>query len=339
MLALIGLALADCDPAAALEDARGALGSLNLSGADGHLARAVEALECGRAPEGFLPELLTLEGVSAGLAGREADASERFGHARALGAPAPDFTPYGGAIAALWTDAVPPTGETALSLAPAPGARWRVEVDGERVTTWPVSVGAGAHLVQVLDGERRPHFARIVLGSPGQLVSVEHGLPDRPPAAVPDGSAQVHLTAGLGLDVASGSRDEIRIDGETIVEPSARVVTAVDVGLVVRLDPVWGRFTGGLGTLVGGRHLFTLGDEPGSARLVWGAEIGGGLRVGRLTPGLVAGVRLPSRARVRLVTGIALTDQVAIEPTVGVHVLTLGPAEPFAGVTLRVGSG
>lgn len=334
MIVILGAFAQDCDPDARLDAAATALSTFDLDQAAQRLKDAEADLECAAVTPEALGRLWMLDGIRRSLAGDAAGAQERFVAAKRTQSE-PDFALYGGAVVDAWRAAVPPEGTVALTLTTPLGRAWIARVDGERVDTWPIERPAGLHHLQVLDREQVPHLSRFLITSAGEMARVDHGLPERPPEPVREPGVAWSLTGAIGAELTAGDRRELTLDGQARVEPGARFVVPVEIGLRGDLGAPWWRVTVHAGPLLGGSWLYAGEDGPQATSVGWGAEVAAGGRAAGLDLGVSAGARLPARGRVRAVLGVPLGADLRLEASPGAQFRTDGVLEPYGSLTLR----
>lgn len=299
----------------------------NLEGASELGRRAEVALACGEvvAPE-VLGKLWVVSGVLAWFDGRTDEARRLLvaGQALAPGAWDPRF---GQELTGVWSEIEPSSGEGIILLRPELGEGWQVAVDGGADAR---TVPAGLHLFQVHDAGA-VQFGKVVYVPPGETVALSHTLPSVPPskrvieAPLPgaptpsEGAVAASLSVGVGVDLAGGSR----LDSEGFTEPSGKLSVPVELGVRVEGGGLWFRSAAAMGPLVGGSYLYASDGVASRSVLGVGGHVAGGLQVGAIDLGLLAGVQWPSRIPVRAVVGLPLGEApLRLEARAGLNIAT-----------------
>jgi hypothetical protein len=181
ILLLAGLAAA-C-PSLDAETERTVLALLggDTTGADVALERAEASLACEPADSASIARWLLVAGATRTLRG--ADGLAHLAAGRAL-APELLDARLGPDVRQAWERAAP-DGTATLLLEPALPAR----IDGTTVTSWPVTLRAGPHALQVVDDAGTVRFGRAITLLPGEDALVPTGLAPDSPAGIESPSA------------------------------------------------------------------------------------------------------------------------------------------------------
>lgn len=317
----------------------------DLAGADLRLQKLEEALGCGSIVEtALLARIWLLEGAWLTLKG-DAEAAGDSWRAAARVAPGQWVEGYGDNLRRAYdqANAAPDLARTATIVLDPPLFQWIGAVDGV-VTTFPVVVAPGLHLVQVGPNEDDIAFSKLfpafantasvvatgviepttAFGLPGSKPDedeVDHSEPRPPP--------KLSLYAGAVADVAFGRPVEpVIADG--VGEPAVKLVLPIETGVVVRpAGRAWLRAVGTAGPLVGGAfvHDDKYGDTESPTAL--GGHLAGGISGSLGDLGLLAGFQWPDRVPVRgVIVGRLPRFPVQGEARIGMNAAFGRPPEP-----------
>ncbi|MDO9280597.1 MAG: hypothetical protein Q7U06_01745 [Pseudomonadota bacterium] len=172
LLASLAFACPNID--AEVERATSALIAGDFTNARTALQEAEASFACAAATPTQIARFWLVEGATAHLRAETATARVSLAAARAT-APTLFDDRLGPEVRATWA-AAEPAGSGSLVLEP----RRAAFIDGEGVTTWPLTVSAAPHVVQVVGADGSVRFGRVVRIGAGEDAMVETNLGNEP---------------------------------------------------------------------------------------------------------------------------------------------------------------
>lgn len=173
------------------ERAAAALVAGDFAGAHTAIEAARNSFACAAANREQIGRFWLAEGAAAHLRADTKGAHASLAAARAIG-PSLYDNRLGTDIRATWSSAEP-LGAGTLLLEPRRSAL----VDGAEVTTWPLTLSSGPHVVQVIGADGKVRYGRLVEIGPGEDALVETGLGPEPEVVAATG-ATTSGAAGFG---------------------------------------------------------------------------------------------------------------------------------------------
>ncbi len=331
LLSLLAIAAAqDCpDAAAAVRDATEQLLLLDDTQTQAALDRVRASLSCRPIDADSLVRFWLLDGALKHTGGDEAGARVSFATAAGVD-PAVWMSDLGPALEAVYREVATPTGEGTLDVRGVDG--YTLRVDG-RVRTVPTTLGAGQHLLQVLDGEAVIHHRDVVVIA-GQGSVVDPQLPAKvapakvrapKPTNTADGpSTAVRLHGAAGFGMAWG--DEIANAG--LVETASKPHVPVELGLSLERGPWWVRGQLGLAPLLSDHLLYLANDDVAAIRSFREAGLTAGAKVAGFRAGALVQAMMPSRTGLRLAVSQSIAGPFAVEARAGINLHSARSPEP-----------
>lgn len=313
------------------------------------------SLSCGSVVDvELLGRMWLLEGALSVFAGDREAANDAFVAASRV-TPGRWIEDLGGRLRSDYEAAIrsPSDEPTRIRLDPGLPPGWTASLNG-REAEFPADAPAGLHVVQVGPRADQVLLGRVILTQPGVpsviLVDPDALTPPPAPAVVDDTPAprapdwdERRGRRGprtLAPWLAAGTLGAL---GKPLVtrsgsEPGVKVVLPLEAGLVANLSPqAWARAAVSAAPLLGGRFLWSDGDEVRGSALGLGGHLAGGLRAGQVEPGVLAGVSWPGRITLHGLLGIVPSDApVRVELRLGAHLATEREPEPAAGLSLSL---
>jgi len=292
------------------------------------------AFGCRLVTDDHLAHYWLLRGARRHLAG-DVTAAEAYFRSAASVDPEAWVVDLGPALRDAYDEAVasmPDTGEIDVVGVPDD---YLVRVDG-RTRSLPVSLAAGDHLVQVGPTPDDVAMHRMALIVSGQGSVIDAGLVDdaaEPPEVDPTGvGVRAHVAAGMQATVGEAlTRD---VDGSSVTEPATKVLVPLELGLALTGTPWWVRAHLGVAPVVGGGLLFLGSGEVRSASTAVMVAASGGVGLGPVDLGLLAGATVPSRTVVRAVAAAEVVGPLAAELRVGTDLHPARGVEPGGSLHL-----